>query len=104
MTVTRAVTGSGWIVRLDDARGQLQIPCGNGRWEPSTQRVAGRQVPTAASGGWTGPATFTVEVAFTATPHRLVLVADVPSGLLQWRWRVAPLGDDVQVSDLAILG
>jgi CubicO group peptidase (beta-lactamase class C family) len=48
-------------------------------------------VPTALSGGWTDPGTFTVEVVFLETPHRLAVTCSLASRTFTARWRTAPL-------------
>ncbi|CAA9384050.1 MAG: Beta-lactamase class C-like and penicillin binding proteins (PBPs) superfamily [uncultured Propionibacteriaceae bacterium] len=90
LAVTEAVGGSGWVLQVTEADRTYEVACGHGEWRSQEHNLGG-SLTTAACGGWTGAATFTAEIVFTQTPHRLVLVADVDTGMLAARWHTAPL-------------
>ncbi len=86
-------SGDGWRLTLADQFATYEVGCGYQSWTRSECDVwPGARLQVAASGGWTGPTTFTAEVAMVQTPHRLTLVCDVASGLTTASWNVAPLG------------
>lgn len=81
------VADGGTGVLLREAGGELRLPVGAGEWAVS--EPAG--VPVAASGGWTGPATFRFDVLFLETPHRMSVTCDLTAGTFDARWLTAPL-------------
>jgi hypothetical protein len=48
-------------------------------------------VPVAASGGWTGPDTLSVDIVFLQTPHRLSLSCSLGDGTFGARWHTRSL-------------
>lgn len=101
LVVTEAAEGSGWVLQITDEAFRYEVPCGHGQWRTGEEQFGDRRLTTAACGGWTGPTTFTAEVAYTQTPHRLRLVADVATGVVDCRWLTAPLGP-TRGPDLAV--
>ncbi|MGH3488812.1 MAG: serine hydrolase domain-containing protein, partial [Actinopolymorphaceae bacterium] len=95
-TLTRVLVTSGddedWRVSLVEDGGRLELRL-NATDAPGWWVDAGSDapVPTALSGGWTGPDTLTVEVVFLETPHRLVVTCALASRTFTARWRTAPL-------------
>jgi hypothetical protein len=95
-TLTRVLVTSGddedWRVSLVEDGGRLELGL-NATDAPGWWVDAGSDapVPTALSGGWTGPDTLTVEVVFLETPHRLVVTCALASRTFTARWRTAPL-------------
>jgi len=53
--------------------------------------VTDAPLPVAASGGWTGPETLSIDVAFLETPHRLTLTCSLADGTFSARWVTRPL-------------
>ncbi|HEY1914916.1 MAG TPA: serine hydrolase domain-containing protein [Streptosporangiaceae bacterium] len=88
VTVTQAGDDGGFGVRLAEDGESLSLRCVPGRW---TVSEPGAPVPTAVSGGWTDPGTFTIDVAFLETPHHLVVTCSVPERTFGARWRTMPL-------------
>jgi CubicO group peptidase (beta-lactamase class C family) len=86
VTVTGA--GDGYAIRLAEGDSSLDMSCTPGRW---TVSEPGAPVPTAVSGGWTGPDTITTDIAFLETPHHLVVTCSVPDRTFEARWRTWPL-------------
>jgi hypothetical protein len=80
----------GWTLTLSEDGGpdgeHLRLRVGPEGWT-----VAEEPLPTAVSGGWTGPGTFAVDVVFLETPHRLALTCSLAEGTVTARWRTQPL-------------
>jgi CubicO group peptidase (beta-lactamase class C family) len=66
---------------------------GFGAWRTNlTETDYGRTgVPLAISGGWTDEDTFSAEVIFLETPHRLGLTCSLADGKFRASWRTVPL-------------
>ncbi|WP_155059939.1 serine hydrolase domain-containing protein [Streptomyces blattellae] len=73
------------LALIDDGQ-PLQVPIGSDGWT-----VTEGPVPTAVSGGWSGPDTLVVDVAFLETPHHLVVVCSLTDGTFTARWSTQPL-------------
>ena len=86
VTVTDA--GDGYVIRLAEDDWWLDLRCAPGRW---TVSEPGAPVPTAVSGGWTGPDTLTFDVAFLETPHHLIVTCSLLDRTFQAQWRTMPL-------------
>jgi CubicO group peptidase (beta-lactamase class C family) len=89
VTITEAGEDGGCAIRLSEDDWSLDLRCAPGRW---TVSEPGALVPTAVSGGWTGPDALTFDVAFLETPHHLVVTCSPQERTFQARWRTTPLG------------
>ncbi|CAL9613941.1 serine hydrolase domain-containing protein [Streptomyces sp. enrichment culture] len=83
--VTAAPDG-GWTLTLTDRGDPLPLRLPDAGWT-----VAEEPVPTAVSGGWTGPATLSADVLFLETPHRLRLTCSLADRTFTARWTTRPL-------------
>ena len=82
-----AKDGDGWRLELLDATGTLEVGFAADAWvlgEP-------RNVPLAASGGWSSGGALDVEVMFLESPHTLRVRCSATSGLSAVRWATTPL-------------
>lgn len=86
-TVRVVVDGDGARVELVEATGVLAVPFAPGAWTMSQPR----DVPVAASGGWSGDL-LTVDVLFLESPHSLTVTCR-PDGDARVDWRTQPLVD-----------
>ncbi|GAA2515527.1 hypothetical protein GCM10010423_03550 [Streptomyces levis] len=80
----------GWTLTLtgdgDPDRDRVRLRIGAEGWT-----VAEEPLPTAVSGGWTGPGTLAVDVVFLETPHRLAVTCSLADKTVAARWRTEPL-------------
>jgi hypothetical protein len=84
----RVTAGSGGTsVGLVDAGGVLEIAFAAGEWVLGTPR----EVPLAASGGWTPEGDLEVEVMFLESPHTLRVRCAAASGRATVDWATTPL-------------
>lgn len=89
VTITEAAEDGGCAIRLSEDDWSVDLRCTPGRWAVSEP---GAPVPTAVSGGWTGPDTLTIDLAFLETPHHLIVTCTPQKRTFQARWRTTPLG------------
>jgi hypothetical protein len=83
----------GWALTLAAAADRLVVGCGDGQWHRTSVPFAdGRALAVAAQGRWTDPETFTAELVFVHTPHRMTVRYTPRTGTSSARWRTAPLG------------
>jgi CubicO group peptidase (beta-lactamase class C family) len=83
----------GWALTVDAAEHRLQISCGDGQWRRTSAPVRdGLGVVVEAQGRWTDPETFTAELIFVQTPHRMTLRYSPRTGSSAASWRSVPLG------------
>ncbi|MFD1657180.1 serine hydrolase domain-containing protein [Streptomyces caeni] len=75
-----------WTVTLVEDEDRLALRLPEAGWA-----VGEGPVPTAASGGWTGPDTLRVDVLFLETPHRLTVTCALDDGTFTARWHTTPL-------------
>ncbi len=88
--VAVAEDGSGgWTVSLAEGASRLDLGLDGAGWRVHDGPRA--PVPTAVSGGWTGPDTLAVDVAFLETPHHLVVTCSLADRVFTARWRTVPL-------------
>jgi CubicO group peptidase (beta-lactamase class C family) len=85
VTITAAGDHGSYLIQLAEEDESLELRCTPGSW---TVSEPGAPVPTAVSGGWTGPGTFTIDVAFLETPHHLIVTC---GQTFTARWRTVPL-------------
>ncbi|SCD35270.1 hypothetical protein GA0115240_10387 [Streptomyces sp. DvalAA-14] len=76
----------GWTLGLDERGSSLALAFDDAGWT-----VTDAPVPTAVTAAWTDPATFTADVAFLETPHRLHLTCSLTSRTFTAHWRTRPL-------------
>ena len=89
------IGAEGLELTLSEKDDELQVLVGTGEWRVSAPvNRRGDEVPVAASGGWTGPDTVRVRVAFLATPHRMDVSCSLSSGTAEAAWHHAPLNSD----------
>lgn len=93
--ITVARNDARWSLRLTVATSDHLLPCGSGSWADSVTPISaalGERVR--ATGGWTSPSTFTAEVSFARSPHRLLISCENRDGrpVFQLGWNVPPLG------------
>jgi len=89
VTVTRSDAGGSVIRLTEGADGSIDVRCDAAGW---TLSGSGAPVPVAASCGMPAPDTFTVDVAFLETPHRLTVTCSLPDRTFNARWQTKPLG------------
>jgi hypothetical protein len=86
-------TGDAWHVRLNQPENALSVPVGARGWTVSAAPdISGKQVPVAASGGWSDPKTLRVQVIFLETPHRMDILCSLDDRRATAAWRLPPLG------------
>ncbi|MFJ5558626.1 serine hydrolase domain-containing protein [Streptomyces sp. NPDC093250] len=78
----------GWTLRLTEDGEPFDV-----RYEGPGWTVTEQPVPVAVSGGTTDADTFTADLAFLETPHRLRVLCSLPDGTFRARWLTRPLGD-----------
>lgn len=83
---TLTAAGTGWTLTLTDSDTPLDLAFGGSGWT-----VADTPVPAAVTATWPDPATFTADIAFLETPHRLTVSCSLPEGTFTARWHTAPL-------------
>jgi hypothetical protein len=88
VTITETGDNSGYVIQLAEGDRSLSLRCAPGHWTVSDPDAP---VPTAVSGGWTGPDTFTIDVAFLETPHHLIVTCTLKDRTFRARWRTIPL-------------
>jgi len=69
----------------------IRIDVGDGTWLTATPTVDGRNLPVAASGGWTESG-YVAEIRMIETPHSFRVATGHSGALLTWR--MPPLGGD----------
>ncbi|MBC9727913.1 serine hydrolase [Streptomyces sp. TRM68367] len=84
--VAVTVTADGPRLTLTDDDHPLDVRLGRDGWT-----VTEEPVPTAVSGGWTDAGTFTADVVFLETPHRLTVTCSLPDRTFTARWATEPL-------------
>ena len=86
-------TSDGWtLTTVADGR-ELELGCGDGRWQRSSADVGdGRQLVVEATGAWREPDVFTAELIFVQTPHRMQIHYSPASGTSRAGWQSLPLG------------
>jgi CubicO group peptidase (beta-lactamase class C family) len=83
----------GWVLSMTDPDQRLAVGCGNRRWQRTAVPVSdGRAVVVEAQGRWTDSETFTAELVFVHTPHRVTVTFTPRTGSSTARWRTVPLG------------
>jgi CubicO group peptidase (beta-lactamase class C family) len=95
-------TDDGWLLTMADDRAEYVVSCGYRGWIRTELEVSeGHRLQTAAAAAWTGPSTFTVEVAFVQTPHRVRITCDASSATTRAEWNVVPLSG-MYIGQLAV--
>jgi CubicO group peptidase (beta-lactamase class C family) len=83
----------GWTLTVDAAEDRLLIGCGDGQWRRTAAPVRnGGVLAVEAQGRWSDPETFTAELVFVQTPHRMTVTFTPRTGRSSARWRSLPLG------------
>jgi CubicO group peptidase (beta-lactamase class C family) len=86
---------AGLALTLVEDSDELEVPVGIGEWAIAAPLDRhGDEVPVAVSGGWEGPDTLRVRVAFLATPHRMDITCSLAAGTAAGVWHHAPLNSD----------
>ncbi len=78
--------GGGWTLTLDEDGHRLAA-----RWTGTDWTVTEGAVPVAVTGGWHGPDTLTVDIAFLETPHRLRVTCALTDRVFRAHWLTTPL-------------
>ncbi|MFD9091290.1 serine hydrolase domain-containing protein [Streptomyces prasinus] len=81
-----ADTGGRWTLSLVEDGHRLDLPLDGEGWAVSEQPC-----PAAVSGGWSDDATFTADVVFLETPHRLGVTCSLTDRTFTAHWRTRPL-------------
>jgi CubicO group peptidase (beta-lactamase class C family) len=81
--------GGGWTLTLTEPGADFVLNHGAAGWTVTERPAA--SVPVAISGGWTGGATFTADLLFLETPHRLSLSCSLPDRTFTARWHTTAL-------------
>ncbi|MCI3155907.1 class C beta-lactamase-related serine hydrolase [Streptomyces sp. GB4-14] len=76
----------GWTLSLDEDGHRLAA-----RWSGTDWTVTEGAVPVAVTGGWHGPDTLTVDIAFLETPHRLRVTCSLTDRVFRAHWLTTPL-------------
>ncbi|MFK0060965.1 serine hydrolase domain-containing protein [Streptomyces werraensis] len=76
----------GWTLTLDEDGHRLAA-----RWSGTDWTVTEGAVPVAVTGGWHGPDTLTVDIAFLETPHRLRVTCSLTDRVFRAHWLTTPL-------------
>ncbi|AZM63871.1 MULTISPECIES: serine hydrolase domain-containing protein [unclassified Streptomyces] len=76
----------GWTLRLTEDGDVLGARCDGPGWT-----VTERPVPVAVSGGWGDGGTFSADVVFLETPHRLRVLCSLTDGTFRAHWLTRPL-------------
>jgi CubicO group peptidase (beta-lactamase class C family) len=83
----------GWVLTIAAADHRLDIGCGDGQWRRTAAPVGdGLGVVVEAHGRWSDRETFTAELIFVQTPHRMTLRYSPRTGASAASWRTVPLG------------
>jgi CubicO group peptidase (beta-lactamase class C family) len=83
----------GWALTVTGPDQRLVVGCGDRRWQRTSVPVGGGLALTVeAQGRWTDPETFTAELVFVHTPHRMTVTFTPRTGSSSARWRTVPLG------------
>ncbi|MFJ9965290.1 serine hydrolase domain-containing protein [Streptomyces avermitilis] len=82
-----AATPDGWTVTLAEGDEQLALRLADSGWAVAD----GAAIPTAVSGGWTGPDALRVDILFLETPHRLTVTCSLADRTFTARWHTTPL-------------
>ncbi|MFF1451210.1 serine hydrolase domain-containing protein [Streptomyces sp. NPDC058274] len=77
----------GWTLSLDESGARLDLRLVGAGWNIGTDD----SVPTAVSGGWTGPDTLRADVLFLETPHRLAVTCSLTDHTFTAQWYTTPL-------------
>ncbi len=87
LTAVEVAPGTdGWTLTLIEDDQPLRLSLGQSGWT-----VAEEPVPTAVSGGWTGPDTLAVDIVFLETPHHLDVTCSLDGRTFTAVWRTEPL-------------
>jgi CubicO group peptidase (beta-lactamase class C family) len=86
-----AAPDGGWDLTLSDSGGDLVLRHDTTGWTVNERPAV--PVPVAVSGGWTARDTFTADLIFLETPHRLCVNCSLPTGTFTARWHTSPLDD-----------
>jgi Beta-lactamase len=82
----------GWDLMMTDPDQRLVVGCGNRRWQRSAVPVGGDlALAVEAQGRWVDSETFTAELVFVHTPHRMTVTLTPRTGSSSARWRTVPL-------------
>ena len=79
----------GWTLTLTESGGDLVLRHGAPGWTVTERPEA--PVPVAVDGGWTDAGTFTADLLFLETPHRLSLTCSLPARTFAVRWHTKTL-------------
>jgi len=83
----------GWDLTVTAANQRLVVGCGDGRWYRTSAPVGnGMALVVEAQGRWTEPKTFTAELVFVHTPHRMTVTNRPGTRSSSARWQSVPLG------------
>ena len=83
----------GWDLRLTAGDHPLAVGCGHRQWHRTSAPLGdGLGLTVEAQGRWTDPQTFTAELIFVHTPHRMTVSYTPGTGSSSARWRSVPLG------------
>ena len=93
MTAVAEVT-DGWTLTLAAEGRSMEVCCGDGRWQRTTLDVGGgRQLVLEATGRWSDAGTFSAELIFVQTPHRMTIRYAPAAGTSTAAWQSVPLGE-----------
>ena len=82
-----------WALTLGAADHRLVVSCGDERWRRTSAPVSdGLALAVEAQGRWTDPQTFTAELVYVHTPHRMTVAFTPRIGSSSARWGTVPLG------------
>ncbi len=83
----------GWVLTVAAADRQLEVGCGDGQWRRTSLPVGnGLGLVVEARGRWADPDTFSAELIFVHTPHRMTVRYEPGTGSSTASWRTVPLG------------
>jgi CubicO group peptidase (beta-lactamase class C family) len=83
----------GWDLTVAAAAQRLVVGCGDRRWHRTSVPVGnGMALVVEARGRWTESETFTAELVFVHTPHRMTVMYTPRTGSSSARWQSVPLG------------
>jgi hypothetical protein len=81
----------GWALTVLERDDRLRVRCGDQEWTRTSVPVGDdRRLEVEASGLWVDPATFTAELIFVQTPHRLRVRFEPDSGRSAAQWVSGP--------------
>jgi hypothetical protein len=92
----------GWALTVAAASYRMEIRCADRQWQRTSVPVRnGLGLVVEAQGRWTDPETFTAELVFVHTPHRMTVSYTPRTGSSSARWRTVPLGATSLVTPLS---